>query len=208
MGWSSYIIPRTRTFQSEINGKITLVEFLWIKNLFSGGVTQSGGFSLKMWDRALKKLKLRNLKIQKCLVLGVGGGTAIKTVSRYFPDADITGVEIDPVMVNIARKYFSIPDNTKIITADVFKWIRKENPARYDLIITDLYIGKLNPDGVHKDGFLNLLKKLIGNNGVILFNSHYQKEEDFKSFTERAEKIFRRADIIDSYLLSRLILLE
>src|SRR5690348_2823074 len=85
------------------------------------GLTQSGGILNSIWKEVLKKLSDR--KFQSCLILGLGGGSVAKIVSKNYPDMEITGVDIDEKMVELGKKYLGlnkIDINIKIADANKF----------------------------------------------------------------------------------------
>jgi hypothetical protein len=57
------------TYQSKINGKITIGLREGNKALFSGNVTQSGGEIKPMWDEVMADFYKRNLNQKKFLIL-------------------------------------------------------------------------------------------------------------------------------------------
>ncbi len=63
--------------------------------------------------------------------LGCGDGRVLHVFGRHYDDIRVTGVEIDPNLVRVARqKLSSIGDRAKVIKGDLFK----ENLERYDII--------------------------------------------------------------------------
>lgn len=208
--WLSQFFPKKTTFQSKINGEITVYEFLWKKNLFAGGVTQSGGFADAMWKEALKNVRSRMPEVRKCLVLGVGGGTVINLLKQTYPTAEITGIEKDEQMVKAARQIFHMNlFLVDIIISDAFKWVDNHREEKYNLIVVDLYIGRFNPKKSHTLDFLKNIKKLLKRDGIVLFNCHYQENNpaEYKKFIKRCVQIFSTCKEIALYPLSRLILL-
>jgi protein-L-isoaspartate O-methyltransferase len=79
--------------------------------------------------------------MQSVLVLGVAGGSVIKTlVDEIKYGGKITGVEIDPEVIQLANKYFSLDQipNLKIVIGDAFEFVLKTH-EKYDLIIIDIF---------------------------------------------------------------------
>src|SRR3989344_9616764 len=95
---------------SPINGKIQVVRSLGLGNYIQvEGLTQSGGVVNEVWKTTLWKLKNKRTKeLKNCLILGLGGGSAAKLVRKFWTDAKITGIEIDPIMVNLGKKYLKL----------------------------------------------------------------------------------------------------
>lgn len=225
MRWLSYITPlEIIKFHSPLNGEIKVIESFGKRKILVNNAEQSGGTITGMWDRALKiknylprrqtgKLPARNAmqsvaggQITNCLILGLGGGTVINLLNKYYPEADITAIEIDPVMIDIYKKYFEHNSpGVNIIQADAFSWIKKSK-MKFDLIIFDLYLGKFNPKKARTSSFLKDLKRLLNISGFILFNSHYQNdEEEFQKFFRLCKKVFSQAELILRYPYSRIL---
>lgn len=129
--------------------------------MWVGGYEQSGPLVEEVWKKALKALDFTPKNI---LILGLGCGSAAKVISKKFPTAKITGVEIDPVMIKIGKKYFGLGKipNLKITCADALNFVKKTK-QKFDLILVDVYVGgkQIYPD------YLKLHKK---KNGAILIN--------------------------------------
>ncbi|MBI4991254.1 methyltransferase domain-containing protein [Candidatus Gottesmanbacteria bacterium] len=204
----SYLFPQLlSTYHSKINGEIKVVESFGRRAIYVDGAPQSGAEIWPMWEKIIKNLEL---KIKNCLILGVGGGDVIKIIRKYYPEAVITGVEIDPIMIDIARKYFNIKssDKLKIIHADAFAWIKLEK-KKFDLIIFDLYLGKFNPPNARTISFLDDLKKLSNDRGFILYNAHYQNdEEEYERLLKDCHIVFRHAELLLSSPYSRILSLR
>lgn len=122
---------------STYNGKIKVKKFMGRVAVWCGSYEQSGPMVKKVWEKALEKI----LPPKKVLVLGLGCGSVAEIISSKFPDAKITGVEIDPVMVDIGKKYFSLGTNKnlKIVISDAEKFIRNSK-IKFDLVIYDTFI--------------------------------------------------------------------
>ncbi len=167
---------------SPINGEILVTEDLFgKKEMVVGKVDQSGGLVEGLWEQIFN-FQFSRSNFQ-CLILGLGAGTVARLMSTKFPDAKMVGIEIDPKVVEIGKKYFDLDKipNLKIIIADAIKIIDDSRPAcrqagftirdsRFDLIIVDLYIGQEYPKEAESDRFLEGLKKILAKNGLIIFN--------------------------------------
>ena len=76
------------------------------------------------------------------LVLGLGGGSVIETLQNDFNYyGHITALDIDPVIIQLAKDEFNIHENEKlaIICEDALTFMEGNNKL-FDLIIVDLYI--------------------------------------------------------------------
>lgn len=163
-------------------------------------LTQSGGLVKTIWKTALKKIHKKNHQVTSALILGYGTGSAAEAIQQFWPKASITGIEIDPVMIMLGKKYFSINKNPNItvINADAFKWLKNSTPGlntpglksrqdksnpqstsfetnsprigKFDLILVDLYVGKHIPKLATTQSFINQINRHFAPGGIALFN--------------------------------------
>ena len=78
--------------------------------------------------------------LQRVLVLGVGGGAVIHLLQRYIKPAEIIGVELNPVHIMLAKRYFGITNKlAKLVQADAVKWLDNYSGPPFDMIIDDLF---------------------------------------------------------------------
>lgn len=107
------------------------------------------------------------------LVLGVAGGSVIKTlVDEIQYQGKITGIEIDPDVIQIANEYFNLNKipNLNIIIDDAFEFVLKTKET-YDLIIIDVFQDTIMPNFLFEKFFINRIGSLLNQHGYILFNT-------------------------------------
>ena len=180
MSLKAYFNPQVvKTFNSKFNTKVQLVNFSGQLRLDMGDLTQSGQVIEKIWSKAFKKLLPNNFKPQKILILGFGAGSVSKVISKKWPQAKMTGIEIDPVVIKIAKEYFAVDNipNLKIINQDVVAFI-KANNDKYNLILIDCYQGYKIPL-ILED--VNFLKKLTKIGKVVLINRLFWDKHKIKT---------------------------
>lgn len=185
---------------SPINGHIQVSNFLGKPRIFINNMLQSGGLIESIWRKGIKRLQdYKITRVQRVLILGLGGGTLAQLINKTFPQADIVGVEIDPVMIKLGRKYFKLDKikNLKIINKDAIKFINHYPLVinHFDLILVDLYLGNKFPIQAESLQFLKNLKKLTNKNGIIIFNRLFEKK-DRKQVEEFIKKLDRYFDKI------------
>lgn len=122
------------------------------------------------WDAALLPPVL-NPGGRKYLFLGVGGGTAPGLVSRYFPDITLTGVEIDPVILEAGRLYFEMDRvPMKVVVADARLYLLNSGES-YDFMMVDVYRDNRSiPFHLATREFFELVQDRLAPNGVLLMN--------------------------------------
>lgn len=110
---------------------------------------------------------------ESVLVLGVAGGSVVKTLADEIKfKGKITGVEIDQKVIEIANTYFGLTEvkNLEIVICDAFEFVLKSKDT-YDLIIIDIFKDTVMPGFLFEDFFINKINALLKVNGFILFNT-------------------------------------
>ncbi len=171
----SYLVPlKGKVYKSEINGQLELNWYEGKLMLDSKNANYSYGALQRALAVGLHGIGNIDIKQSKSiLILGMGAGCVIETLRNDFQnEGEITAVEIDPVVVDIAKKYFDVGrfSNLKIVEDDAFAFI-KNNKTKHDLIIVDLFIDKETPIQFSSEEFLQNVLNVTFNNGNILFNT-------------------------------------
>ncbi len=184
---------------SPINGKLTVVkDIAWGTYIKTGNLSQSGGVVDKVWNTTLKKLAKNKKDIDTCLILGLGGGGMVKIVKKYWPETKIVGVDIDPVFVNLGRKYMDLDDReVEIVIKDAHKYLTN-NSNKYDLICVDVYVGDRVPEKFRSVEFVGLVKKTLSKNGVAIFNRLYSGDERNQAmkFLDSLKEVFNKTETV------------
>ena len=172
------------TRSSKYNGDVKVLK-TWGMGTYiqCNGLTQSGGIVEQIWKSTLKKIKSNDFN--KILILGLGGGTLAKLLRKKYPNAKITGVEIDPIMIELGKKYLRLDDfnvDIKIQDADSFKL------KGYDLVIIDTYLG---------DKYVDLFNKDLLESKVVVFNRLFygNKKKEALKFGKKLERLFKKVDV-------------
>ena len=167
----SFFVPVTKKIRSEHSGDLEVTLFEGKKVLDTTHVNYSYGSLQKVLEFALRKIDLSDVK--NVLVLGVGGGSVIKSLREVFEyKQEIVGVELDPVIIQIANQEFGVrPDDyTEIVCTDAYEYIAKDS-KKFDLIIVDLFIDNKIPEKFLSMEFWKNVKSKVRYNGSIIFNS-------------------------------------
>lgn len=182
---------------SPINGRIVVV-----KNPGLGvyiqveGLTQSGSVVYDIWNTMLKKVKKDKPEVDDCLVLGLGGGSAAKLVRKYWKNANIVGVDIDPIFVEFGEKYMQLDRvGADIHIQDATLFI-KENKKKYDLILVDMYVGYEVPEKFTKPSFIKDIKEMLKEDSLAVFNRLFfdEKRKIAEKFSKKLDKEFENVE--------------
>lgn len=194
----SYIIPqKIAEFATPFNTYIRINDEGDKRKLLVNGSPQSGKYIDVLWHAAFCAFTIASQKnVKNVLVLGVAGGTVIHKVHALFPHASIIGVEIDPVMIDIGKKYFDLEtiSSLHLVHADAKIFVSKEvtKKHRYDLVIVDMSFGRIIPEFLSTPQFIKKLQALMSKNGCVVINYlrelEYQKKSD--AFMKTVQEYF------------------
>jgi spermidine synthase len=156
------------------------------------GLTQSGGIVEAIWKQTLKRINNLQFTINNCLILGLGGGTVAKLIRKNWPGAKIIGIDIDPLMVELGKKYLGLGQvDVEIKIQDAYDFY-----GMFDLIIIDLYNGENFPEKFGNIYFLSKVKNSLKRDGVVIFNRTYygDKRPETVKFGNKLQKIFSKVE--------------
>jgi spermidine synthase len=110
-------------------------------------------------------------KSKRILIVGLGGGSIPNFLHKHYPDTHIDVVDIDPVVVEVAKKYFGFrQDKTlRVHVADGRAFIEKCRKP-YDIIFLDAYGAEDIPYALATREFLQAVRKAVTPKGVVVTN--------------------------------------
>jgi spermidine synthase len=118
---------------------------------------------------------LWNSNISRVAMVGLGGGSTQRSFLHYYTNIAIETVELDPVVVDVAKKYFQVVETPrhKIHVMDGRLYLRR-NTNLYDLVIMDAYsttrYGSSLPPHLTTKEFFTLASQHMPTNGVLAYN--------------------------------------
>lgn len=79
----------------------------------------------------------------RMLQIGVGAGALIRYCHRYLPATHVTGVELSPLVLAVARDQFRLPppgDRLALVAGDGAQWVaRRASRGGYGVIVVDAF---------------------------------------------------------------------
>lgn len=179
---------------SPYNGKIKVKESKGVRRLVAGGYTQSRslddvGKTDHYWDRFRENLPQIS-KDSKVLILGLGGGTIAEILTNKYDSLKIKGVEIDPVIVELGKKYFYLGENIDITIEDAGTYIVKDS-SKYDVICVDLFFRDKSSDLLNNEKFLTQVRDHLKEKGIVIINKICISVSEDNQFVKDMKKIFK-----------------
>jgi len=115
--------------------------------------------------------KLFNPQLEKILFVGGGGFSGPKNFLENYPDSLIDVVEIDLKVIEIAKTYFSLRDNSRLqIFNEDARTFLMNSDDKYDLIILDAYATDYVPFHLLTQEYFQILKEHLKPKGVVVSN--------------------------------------
>jgi spermidine synthase len=118
---------------------------------------------------------LWNTNITSVLMIGLGGGSTQLAFEHYYPAVRVDSVEIDPLVVRVAKQYFKFHESERqrVFVEDGRMFLRRSQ-TNYDLIILDAYVqgryGSSIPQHLATREFFELARNHLTTNGIVAYN--------------------------------------
>ena len=144
-----------------------------------------------LFNDFFKKVELKKYDIKSVLLLGMGAGSVISLLkNKYDFNGEITAIEKDEVVIDIAKKYFEIDSfqSLHIIQADAFEFV-KTTTQSFDLIISDIFIDGNVPAIFATPEYIMNLKRISYQRSCIIYNKMTEQQIHKKEVSE-FEKLF------------------
>lgn len=129
-----------------------------------------GGYAREM-ARALRLPP----KLERVVVIGLGGGSLSSYMARHLPDVPVTVLELDPVVIATAKAYFGVParDTVRILEGDGRLLLKDQEPG-ISLIAIDAFRGDTVPFHMITKEFMQLAYDKLAPGGVLTWNINPQ----------------------------------
>jgi spermidine synthase len=146
---------------------LRLNEGVAVHSLWRRDTVLTGG----VWDAFLALPPLLGRPLRSVAILGNAGGTTARALGRYYPDARVEGVELDPAVSRAGRRYFGLNDNPRLTVhdADARPFLRRSE-ERYDLIVVDAYHQPYVPFYLATREFFRLARERLAPGGILALN--------------------------------------
>jgi spermidine synthase len=124
-----------------------------------------------VWDTYLAVPDLLGRPPERVAMLGNAAGTAARAFQRYYPFARMDGVELDPAVSDVGRRFFEMGQiaNLDVHDMDARSYLRQTD-NRYDLIVVDAYRPPYVPFYLATKEFFELVRDRLNPGGIVLLN--------------------------------------
>lgn len=204
--WSQLLIsfphPTKKITHSEYSGNLHIIWRDGKKILESDNANYSFASLHRIMRYVFTQLEI--LPKKDILLLGLWWGSVIKILRKELKKENkIIAVDIDPVIIDIAKKEFFVEDypNTEIICQDAYDFVI-QSKGEYGLIIADLWIDNTVPEKFFSLEFWEYILGILSKDGYLVFNmliatTNHQKLYEVIQYLEKQGLEVRTYDKVD-----------
>jgi len=129
---------------------------------------------------------------RRIALLGLGGGYLPGLFARFLPERELTVVEVDPLVAELAATYFGFKPGPKVrlVLADGRDFLSGQEPAAFDQIWLDAFSGDYVPSGLSGLAFLELCRDRLAPGGILAQNLHQSRPAAFQNQLKTTEAAF------------------
>jgi len=108
------------------------------------------------------------------LMLGLGGGSALRLMRETLRPGAVTVVELDPVIISTAREYFALDyfDGLSVIEGDAMEFMAraKAGGSLFDVLVDDVYFTVTSLKSPPGTEILSTMLSLVRPGGTLILN--------------------------------------
>jgi spermidine synthase len=136
----------------------------WPGHVLSGGV----------WDYFLLAPYFTSLPnpedVDSLCIVGLAAGTAAKEYTTIYGPIHIDGVELDPEIVEVGRRFFDMNEPNLNVAVQDGRYFLAQSDSKYDIIIADAFRQPYIPFHLATKEFFGLAREHLNPGGVLVAN--------------------------------------
>ena len=127
----------------------------------------TGGY----WDQFLLAPDMHGPGLGSLAMIGYAGGTVGRAYGTFWPGVNVLGIELDPEVTAIGRRYFGLASNprVRVATADGRPYLATHT-TRYDAIFLDAFRQPYIPFYLTTQEFWKLADERLNVGGMVMAN--------------------------------------
>ena len=147
--------------------RLQLNEGYAVHSLYRPDTVLTGG----EWDMFLAVPPLLAKPVERVAILGNAAGTTARAFGVFYPQAAIDGVEIDPAVSEVGRRYFGMTENPRLTIHDQdARPFLSASTDSWDLIFIDAYRQPYVPFYLATREFFRAVREHLRPGGMIALN--------------------------------------
>ncbi|MBI2316996.1 MAG: fused MFS/spermidine synthase [Betaproteobacteria bacterium] len=137
---------------------------------------------------------------RRILVVGLGGGTLPTFLRRHYPTATIDAVDIDPKVVDVAKRFFGFREDERMraYVEDGRRFIERVAQGTYDVIFLDAFGTEAVPSHLTTQEFLRAVRRALNPRGVAVGNVWKRSSNRlYDSMVRTYREVFEELHLVD-----------
>jgi spermidine synthase len=110
-------------------------------------------------------------KLRRVAIIGLAGGTLARQYTAAYGPIPVDGVEIDPAIVDVGRKYFGMDESNLNVYLGDGRTFMRTTTQTYDVVMVDAFQQPYMPFQLTTLEFLREIKAHLSPTGVVTFTS-------------------------------------
>jgi spermidine synthase len=161
--------------ESDGERKLELNEGQAVHSSYRPGSWLTGDY----WDEPLVlPFAVRRHAPRSVAILGNAGGTIARALGHYFPRTHVDGVEIDPELSRLGRRWFDMRNpRLEVHHDDARPWLRRTD-RRFDAIVVDAYRQPYIPFYLVTREFFELTRDRLNPGGIVMVNVGHPEDDE------------------------------
>lgn len=179
---------------SELNKELDIILKEGRYQLVSANAVYSFEDKYHNFRTSFERMDWRLLNVKKVLVLGLGLGSVPQMLEKTFHKSfEYHLVEIDEVIIGLAQEFILSGLNSpmQIFHTDANVYLKVCN-EKYDLIVMDIFEDNIVPAGFETRESLSMMKKLLADNGCLLYNRLNITQKDYDETKIFYDEVFMK----------------
>jgi len=185
------------------DGVIEVVDLGDTRSLHFGTFPRQSSMSLTAphklelsYTKGMMACLLLNSLPERVLVVGLGGGSLVKFLLHHFPDCQIDVIEYRQDVVDVAHRFFNVPDNDprlNIHVGDGYLFVQQQYyqaEKSYDMLLVDAYDHVGMAASVGAQVFFDACAGILTPQGVMSINLWGSDKPLFTQTMSRINKSF------------------
>ncbi|MEO7001141.1 MAG: fused MFS/spermidine synthase [Ktedonobacterales bacterium] len=116
-------------------------------------------------------------QVHRMAIIGLAAGTIARQFSAVYPDVQIDGVEIDPSIVAVGRRYFAMNEPNLHVTVADGRTFMRVTKQQYDVVAIDAFQQPYIPFQLTTKEFFQEIRAHMSPNGVLCLNTGHTRTD-------------------------------
>jgi len=138
-------------------------------------------------------------KLHRVAIIGLAAGTIAHQFTKVYGPVSIDGVEIDPSIVDVGRKYFAMNEPNLHVHVQDGRTYLETTQAQYDVVAIDAFQQPYIPFQLTTREFFSTIRSHLSSTGVVALNTAHTTHDYrlVQAFVNTMSKVFPSVYVFD-----------